>query len=158
VYRAFEALTQAGLIEPMETNREGKRPERTVYQITADGREELETWLSELLEILLFDHSTFGAAVNYLCYISADVAINALQGRVVHLEGEIAALRATLRSLRGQMGLPRLFVLKPEYDLALREAELAWVQALLSDLRSGTLAWDPARLGRVFEEKRSDAD
>ena len=37
VYRMIERLEQGGLIEVMGTDREGKRPERTVYRITEDG-------------------------------------------------------------------------------------------------------------------------
>ena len=49
IYRAIERLHADGLIEPVETTREGRRPERTVYRITADGREEMATQLSRLV-------------------------------------------------------------------------------------------------------------
>ena len=49
LYRAIEELEAAGYIEPLETSREGRRPERTVYRITPEGSEELENWLAELL-------------------------------------------------------------------------------------------------------------
>ena len=44
-----EAL--AGYIEPVETSREGRRPERTTYRITEAGKAELMDWLRELLSI-----------------------------------------------------------------------------------------------------------
>ena len=49
LYRAIEELEAAGYIEPIETSREGRRPERTVYRITPEGSEELENWLADLL-------------------------------------------------------------------------------------------------------------
>ena len=38
LYRAIEELEAAGYIEPLETSREGRRPERTVYRITPRGQ------------------------------------------------------------------------------------------------------------------------
>jgi hypothetical protein len=42
--------------------------------------------------------------------------------------------------------LPRLFLLENEYQLAIREAELAWVRGLLRELRDGSFPlmkeWD----------------
>src|SRR6187551_4114033 len=39
LYPAVERLMRAGLIEPLETERAGRRPERTVYQLTEEGRD-----------------------------------------------------------------------------------------------------------------------
>src|SRR5262250_1548519 len=49
LYRTIERLERAGLIEPVETTREGKFPERTVYRITEKGRDELLEWVRDLL-------------------------------------------------------------------------------------------------------------
>jgi DNA-binding PadR family transcriptional regulator len=48
LYSTIERLTAAGLITPVETTREGRRPERTVYAITETGQDELTMWLHEL--------------------------------------------------------------------------------------------------------------
>ena len=49
LYPAVERLAAAGLIEPAQTAREGRRPERTVYQITEAGREAAELWLTTMM-------------------------------------------------------------------------------------------------------------
>src|ERR1700686_1629871 len=49
LYTVVEALQRHGLIEAQETEREGRRPERTVYRITEAGSAELFDWLSGLL-------------------------------------------------------------------------------------------------------------
>src|SRR5262245_12015496 len=41
LYHAINRLSRAGLIEPVSTGRQGRRPERTTYRITPGGREEL---------------------------------------------------------------------------------------------------------------------
>jgi len=43
-YRAIDQLASDGLIEPVRTE-PGHGPQRTVHEITADGRAELTTWL-----------------------------------------------------------------------------------------------------------------
>src|SRR5580704_9115990 len=49
VYDTVARLAERGFIEPVEVNREGKRPERTVYAITESGRDELLVWMWELV-------------------------------------------------------------------------------------------------------------
>src|SRR5262249_7502199 len=48
IYRLVERLDGAGLIEPLGTSREGKRPERTVYRLTDGGRELSDESLREM--------------------------------------------------------------------------------------------------------------
>src|SRR3977135_4258890 len=50
IYDTVERLVNAGFIEPVETNREGRRPERTIYRLTHTGAEELDSWLRHLLQ------------------------------------------------------------------------------------------------------------
>ena len=45
LYDTVERLQRLEFIEPRQTTREGRRPERTVYSITDTGREELKVWL-----------------------------------------------------------------------------------------------------------------
>jgi len=49
LYAVVESLVKHGLIRPRETTRQGRRPERTVYEITEAGATEHEDWLAELL-------------------------------------------------------------------------------------------------------------
>src|SRR5919197_1785983 len=51
VYDTVERLTRLGFVEPLETSREGRRPERTVYRLTTRGAEELHAWLRDLISI-----------------------------------------------------------------------------------------------------------
>ncbi len=49
LYTVVDNLAKHGLIEAVEARREGRRPERTVYQLTDAGRTKLDAWMSELL-------------------------------------------------------------------------------------------------------------
>src|SRR5262245_10529687 len=49
LYSTIEALQREGLIAPVETQRAGHYPERTIYETTVAGRVELFDWLRSLL-------------------------------------------------------------------------------------------------------------
>ncbi|TMD21070.1 MAG: PadR family transcriptional regulator, partial [Chloroflexi bacterium] len=49
LYHSVEVLERNGWILPVEREKEGKRPERTIYKLTDSGREVLTTTLGELL-------------------------------------------------------------------------------------------------------------
>jgi DNA-binding PadR family transcriptional regulator len=141
-YDAVDRLARDGLVEPLETSRAGKRPERTVYRITAEGREEFKSWLGELLSTPVAEYPLFTVAVSFLAYLPPQEAISVLEARVVALEGALAGTDASLRALQEQLHLPRLFLLEHEHIQALRRAELAWVRTVIADIRAGRFAWD----------------
>lgn len=144
LYHAIERLQQADLIAPVETRREGKRPERTVYRLTERGEAELLAWLRELIARPVREPSEFMAALSYLVHLPPDEALVQLESRATLLEAEIAAMAATLQSLTP--ALSRLNLLEIEYLRAMRLAERDWVGALIADLRTGRLTWDIAAI------------
>ncbi len=153
LYRTIERLERAKLVEPVETTREGRFPERTVYRLTEHGREELEEWLRELVSTPMKDYPQFLQAMATLPILEADDARLQLEARVVHLESEIVAMETTMRRLQGV--LPRLFQLEGEYALALRRAELHWVKELVEDIRTGRLTWTHEELQRKYGDMAS---
>lgn len=152
LYRAFERLARDELIEPVETSREGRRPERTVYQITDEGRTEFSHWLLQLLERPVVEDPVFAVAVGLLGYLNPESVLEALNDRFAALEGEIAGVDAALQAMRSS--LPRLVLLAHEYRRALRQAERDWVLGLIQDIRTGSLSWDLEALSRYFASVR----
>src|SRR5262245_28208293 len=49
LYHAIDRLRRDGLIEAVETRREGRRPERTVYRLTDGGEQAVQDWLRNML-------------------------------------------------------------------------------------------------------------
>lgn len=148
LYRAFERLARDELIEPVETSREGRRPERTVYRITDEGHAEFQHWLLQLLERPVVEDPVFGVALGFVGYLNPGSVLEALQDRFASLEGEVAGLDAALQAML--TSLPRLVLLPHEYRRALRQAERDWVQKLIEDIRSSKLSWDLEALVRHF--------
>ncbi len=151
LYRAIEELEAAGYVVPVETSRDGRRPERTVYRITPEGREELENWLADLLAGPVTETPVFSVAVGLLGYITQDRAEQALATRQVALQARIVALDATLKLAQDDLGLPRLVLLELEHAMALTSAELDWVRSIITDMQSGALVWNEELLRAHFE-------
>src|SRR3954447_1077003 len=151
LYHAMDRLSAAGLIQPGETVRDGRRPERTVYRITNGGRRELMTQLSDLIEQPELDRPTFTAAVSLLGSLPVPAAHEALRTRASALREMITTGTAQLGALR-DAGLPDVVLLELEYALAMRRAELDWTATAAARLGSGALDW-PAPLRTGLLEK-----
>jgi len=138
LYSVVEALVREALISAKETVREGRRPERTVYELTDAGRTAFLTWLRELLSEPAKEYTQFAAGLSFLPALPPDEAMVLLEERVRLLEEEVQSTRSRLDAVI-EDGLPRLFVVETEHELALREAELRWVRGLVGEIEDGTL-------------------
>lgn len=138
LYGVVEALERRHLIRARETVRAGRRPERTIYEITDAGLLEMSDWLSELVAVPVKEYLQFEAALSLLPALPPDEALAALEQRSRALELEITLLDGAVGAATDH-GLPRLFALESEYVQALRRAELDYVRSLLKDIGSGEL-------------------
>ena len=136
-YTVIENLAKHGLIEPVGSDRDGRRPERTSYAITDAGREEARDWLRELVTVPDTEATRFEAALSVLGVLSPDEVTEALEARTKALEAGIAGARGALAA--STQAVPRIFLIEAEYALAMREAELAWVRGLAREIAEGTL-------------------
>lgn len=151
LYHAVERLTRDGLIEPGETVRDGRRPERTVYRITDEGRDELAGRLRSLIEKPELDRRTFVAAVSLLGCLPIPAARQALRTRAATITGTVSGLTAQLAALR-ESGLPDLLLLELEYERAVQQAELDWIGTVLDRLDQGDLDWSGTVRMDLLEE------
>jgi DNA-binding PadR family transcriptional regulator len=135
-YTVVQNLEKYGFIEAIEVAREGRQPERTTYQITDAGRDELKDWLRELLSVPDREHSSFEAALGESAVLPPDELIGLLRQRLAALEEANDRLQAELATLVSQV--PRLFLIESEYYLAQRRAEEEWVRGLLKEFTGGT--------------------
>ena len=138
LYTVVDSLAKNGLIEAMEATREGRRPERTVYRLTEAGRARLDAWMSELLATPVKEYPQFEAALSLLPVLHPDTVLDLLRTRIRLLQREMAQAR-TMIDIAHNARLPRLLLIEGEYHVAMREAELSWVQQLADELEAGTL-------------------
>jgi DNA-binding PadR family transcriptional regulator len=156
LYHAINQLQRDGLIEPVETSREGRWPERTVYRITPDGDDELVVWLCDLLSTPVREPSQFTAGLAHILHLSPTDALAQLQMRVVNLEAAVAALSAIERGVGGLIG--RGSILEVEYARSLAQAEIDWVRSIIDDLRTRKLTWEIGKINAAINITTDDLD
>jgi DNA-binding PadR family transcriptional regulator len=139
LYKTIGRLTEAGLIAVRQTERAQLYPERTVYELTQEGRDFVLEWLAEMLAVSRNEFPSFPAALSFAMLLGPERVRTALQARGESLRGAVTALQATLAE--HAPALPRVTLLETEYQLAVTEAELRWVQQIVDELASGALTW-----------------
>lgn len=145
LYDAVARLERAGLIEVQSSSREGRRPQRTTYQLTAAGRSELQAWVRAGLAEL--DGSeTFQTAIAFMYALSEFEATELLTRRIAGLDGLIAQADAALA--QAAENVPDIFLSEERYAQHLRIAERAWVDQFTDELGSGALTWPKPRAQR----------
>jgi DNA-binding PadR family transcriptional regulator len=136
LYTVVQNLAKHGFLEVAGTSRQGARPERTIYQITDAGRQEMLDWARELLATPEPEHPKFAAGLSVQMILSPDEVIALLRTRLSKLAESIAERRTAIAGYLQEV--PRLFLVEDEFAVAMVEAEAAWVRALLEELTSGS--------------------
>jgi DNA-binding PadR family transcriptional regulator len=149
VYSAVARLAKIGCIEQTEVNREGRRPERTVYRITKVGVDRLLDGLRALLSDPGNEFPAFAAGLAFIAVLPEYEAVRFLEWRISRLEAEIQTNDGRLAGLQ-RTGADRLFTLEREYIQAMKRAELEVVRGVVEDINGGRLAW-PARPSAMYE-------
>jgi DNA-binding PadR family transcriptional regulator len=138
LYSVVDSLERRGLISPQGTERSGRLPERTIYDLTDAGRIETHDWLTELISTPVKDYPEFEAALSFLPALPPNDVVALLRERTQLLQIELAQM-ASARELVEKQHLPRLFWVEAEFRMVLREAELAYVDKLTAEIASGSL-------------------
>jgi DNA-binding PadR family transcriptional regulator len=145
LYRTIDRLLAAGLIAVRETGRDQQYPERTVYEITDEGRAMARSWLIEMLRTPKQEFPEFPAALSQLLLLEPAEMLAALGGRRDQLAASLRVMEAAMAT-EAERGLPRITMLESEYLRAVTSAELAWLDGVVDDLRSGRLVWSAEQL------------
>jgi DNA-binding PadR family transcriptional regulator len=138
LYTVVQNLEKYGFIEAAATDREGRQPERTTYQITGAGLAELRDWLSELLSVPEDERGGFVAALSEAGILPPDEVIGLLASRLATLDKANDSQQADLRLWAER--LPRVLLIESEYQLAMRVAQAGWLRGLLEELVAGTIS------------------
>lgn len=136
-YTVVNNLEKYGFIEETGTIREGRQPERTTYQITAQGLAELRDWMTELLTVPEDERGGFVVALSEAGIMPPDQVIKLLTVRLANLDKDNAAHQADLKLWMER--LPRMLLIEAEYQLAMRLAQAKWVRGLVRELVDGTI-------------------
>jgi DNA-binding PadR family transcriptional regulator len=140
LYHTVGQLERHGWIQPVEREKEGRRPERTVYKLTDSGREVLMRTLGELLRHPRREYPHFAAGLMFMHHLDAGEAAAHLRERAASLDAIIAKFQSVLALLL-EKGVSRLALIEVEHKIAMLEAERDWVRKLEREISQGELEW-----------------
>ena len=140
LYHTVDRLEHVGLVHAAGTEREGNRPERTTYEITAAGRGALFDRIAEILGTPDREYPLFPVALAEAHNLPADDVVALLRKRIAEREADIAELDEYAARARDK-DVPRVFWFETEYLRRLAEAEQRWLDELVGEIESGALPW-----------------
>ncbi|HXQ59051.1 MAG TPA: PadR family transcriptional regulator [Acidimicrobiales bacterium] len=150
LYRTINRLHEAGLITVRQTERDQQYPERTVYELTEEGRAASHEWLTEMLSAPRHEFPEFPAALSFTMLLGPQKTLEVLERRATVLAETLAGLDHDLAG--GYDHLPRVTMLETEYLRAVTAAELTWLTGVVDDLRGGVLGWTYEELAAAVDD------
>ena len=126
VYYTLEKLEKDGYVE-YETEREGKRPERRVYQITKKGMTYFLELLRDNLEKFTRTYFNDDVGIAFMDQFSVPEVRELLERK----RGEIQAILKQFQEAPDHGGNWHYVI---SHNIAHLEADLAWIDSVLGDL------------------------
>jgi DNA-binding PadR family transcriptional regulator len=133
LYMVVEQLRKAGFVAEQETVKDTQRPERTIYALTDEGRDELHDWMRELVRDPVHEYPQFGVALSLIAVLDPVEAVELLKARAGALTKDLDETRAMVGRATGD-GVQWIFLVEEEYRMSLLEAELRLVEKLTGEL------------------------
>jgi len=140
LYHTVDVLERNGWIVPAEREKEGGRPERTVYKLTKPGRDVLVRVIGDILAHPRREYPHFAAGLMFMHHLGAAESARHLADRAVAMKAKIEKLNGIMAEVR-EMGVTRLALIELEHKIAMLEAERRWVINLEKEINEGKLEW-----------------
>ncbi len=140
LYHTVDVLERKGWILPIEREKEGRRPERTIYKLTEAGQEVLTRTLGELLRKPTREYPQFAAGLMFMHHLTGSEAAGHLHERAALLDAHVTNFEHVLAELH-RHGLTRLALIEMEHKIAMLDAERKWVRKLEQEIVDGKLEW-----------------
>lgn len=137
IYFALDKLAEEGFIENVGVEQKGRRPSRSVYQITEAGRAEFLRLLRQgwqTVERQYFDTDIY---LFFLADLPRDEVMGYLQYRRANLQGVLEYLQSHRAEQLSNPDVPRLAAAIFDHTFVHTQAELNWIVDLLEKLNSG---------------------
>jgi len=154
LYHAVNKLEDAGLVRATGIDREGNRPERTTYEITDEGREQLLERVEELIAEPINEFPRFPLAIGQAHNLPLPTVIRLLHTRLAALAVDREQGMSEYEAVQAK-GVPARYLLDAPYLFAMHDAEVAYLERLIADLESGAIDWEapkPAGLQHTIKD------
>jgi len=135
LYRELRAMEGEGLVETVRTEQVGRRPARTVYEITGDGRIELQSLREQAIKPTGFGPDALGVALTFGAEEMDQAELrDTLRARRSRLEISAVELAAELERLtaKGYLGVFQAAIMRR--GVLHYETEVRWHDALDAEL------------------------
>lgn len=152
LYHTVERLQGNGFIEIVDTQRDGRRPERTVYGMTQAGQDAFNQRGRELLGDLAQEYPAYLSGLAVIDELGQEASVIELEHRITRLRAAVAADQIVLQRV-AEDKTPEIYWLDWRYTCDRRVFELEWTERLLENLRSGRIPFqDNSPLSLVKED------
>ncbi|MFI9814975.1 PadR family transcriptional regulator [Saccharothrix variisporea] len=131
----LKALERNGLVAAERSERVGKRPLRTVYEVTGAGVEDMKGKVVGGLRNARVASPDFALAVAYVGILPVEEALSIVDARVERLDEQLGELDPRPE------GVAEVHMLEVAYWRTIVTAELGWLTTLAQRMRSGDLDW-----------------
>jgi DNA-binding PadR family transcriptional regulator len=140
LYHTVDRLCSRKLLRINDVNRDGNRPERTVYAITDSGRDALGHALASMLRTPAAEYPALYLALAEAHTLGRDEVVALLDERLVVMRAEVAEVRTAMSDAL-ELGYPEMFLLDAGCRRAVLDAQITWLEQLRTRLASGELMW-----------------
>jgi DNA-binding PadR family transcriptional regulator len=147
IYFALGKLAEEGFIEQVAVEREGRRPSRSVYQITEAGQAEFLRLLREVWREVERHYCAMDVGLVFIDALPGEEIEGYLQGRIAQLESIVHHVAEHRAEQMAQPEVPALAAAVFDHGLAHFQAELDWTRDLLDMVEAGVYPCPP--LARV---------
>jgi DNA-binding PadR family transcriptional regulator len=140
LYHTVERLEAQGVVEVVVTERQGRRPERTVYSVTELGRDMFVEQARSMLATPAQEYPQYPMALSAANELDQADVVEQLRMRVVALRARIAADQVVIDHVLTKQ-LPEMYWIEFAFVHHQRQSELDWTTGLIDDLESGRIPW-----------------
>ncbi|HKN55670.1 MAG TPA: helix-turn-helix transcriptional regulator [Amycolatopsis sp.] len=156
LYHTVERLQGSGYIEVVDTQRDGRRPERTVYGMTEAGRDAFVERARQLLGDVVLEYPAYLSGLAVVDDLDKETVLLELEHRITRLRAAVAADRVVLERLESDK-TPEIYWLDWRYSTDRRAFELEWTERLFEDLGTGRITFVQDQPGlRLIHKEAND--
>lgn len=128
IYYPLQVLEKKGLVVK-RVNKQGRRPERFVYQLTPNGQRRFNNLLSKSFMNFKRPQFSLDLSLYFLGYMKPDIVKRRLRARTRILDKVANGLRQMVSSLKKKKSGPLVYIL--EHNLQMVEAESKFLAQLI---------------------------
>jgi len=137
IYFALGKLAEEGFVEQIATEQEGRRPSRTVYQITDAGRAEFLRLLREVWSEVERHYYAIDIGLAFMEALPVEEVKGYLEGRIAQLQSIVQHIGEHQAEQMAQPEVPAVAAAVFDHGLAHFQAELDWTRDLLVKVGEG---------------------